>query len=155
LSSETIALLSQSELPEPDTFPGPIAFDCMPTAGSFEATLEREVARVLGSGVEVAATSVQVPTFVGEGSVLAVQTARAVSPDEARGLLEKAIGVELWATGRTPTTRDTAGRDRVLVGPVRRDPSHERSLLLWIAADGLQLVASEVVRIAETRLRLN
>jgi aspartate-semialdehyde dehydrogenase len=127
----------------------------MPTGGSFEETLEREVARVLASGVEVAATCVQVPTFVGEGSVLAVQAERPLSPDEARGLLEKALGVELWETGRTPTTRDTAGRDRVLVGSVRRDPSHERGLLLWIATDGLRLVASEVVKIAETRLRLN
>ena len=156
LSSETIALLSQSELPDSDTFPGPVAFDCMPIGGDgFETALRRDVPRALGRAIEITATGVQVPTFVGEGSALAVETAEPLSPDEALGLLEKAEGVELWGGDLAPTTRDTAGSDNVLVGSVRKDPSRDRSLLLWVATDGLRLVASEVVKIAETRLRLN
>jgi len=155
LSAETIALLSQSEPPESDTFPGPVAFDCLPIASDLEDSLRRDVARALGADVEIAATGVQVPTFVGEGSVLAVQTREPLSVGDARSLLEKAEGVELWGGERAPTTRDTAGSDRVMVGNLRADPSHERGLLLWVAADGLRLVAAEVVKIAETRLRLN
>lgn len=165
LSSETIALLSQSETPESDVFSAPVAFDCLPWAGdgrtgesgdtSFEACLRRDARRLLGSQIELAVTSVQVPTFVGEGSALAIQTGRPLSVEDARGCLEKAAGVELWERNRAPSTRDTTGRDLVLVGRVRRDPSCERGLLLWLATDGLRLVASEVVRIAETRLRLN
>ena len=165
LSSETIALLSQTEVPESDAFSAPVAFDCLPWTGDgltgeagdtdFETGLRRDVRRLLGSETEVAVTSVQVPTFVGEGSALAIQTARPLSVEDARGVLEKAAGVELWDHDRAPSTRDTAGRDRVLVGRVRRDPSCERGLLLWLATDGLRLVASEVVRIVETRLRLN
>jgi aspartate-semialdehyde dehydrogenase len=155
LSSETIALLSQSELPESDTFPSPVAFACLPIPRAFEDTLRRDVAWSLAKPIEIAVSSVQVPTFVGEGSALTIQTARPVSPDEACGLLEKAEGVELWGSERIPTTRDTAGSDQVLVGNVRSDPSRERGLQLWIATDGLRLVACEVVKIAETRLRLN
>ena len=165
LSSETIALLSQSEMPESDTFSAPVAFDCVPWTGDgltaeeddtdFEVGLRRDVRRLLDSETDLAVTSIQVPTFVGEGSVLAIQTARPLSVEDARGILEKAPGVDLSDPGRAPSTREAAGRDRVLVARVRRDPSCERGLLLWLATDGLRLVASEVLRIVETRLRLN
>jgi len=53
-----------------------------------------------------------------------------------------------------PSTRAAAGRDAVLVGRVRRDPSRERSLLLWLAADLLRLSAVNAVRLATPRLRM-
>jgi aspartate-semialdehyde dehydrogenase len=165
LSGETIALLSQTEAPASEVFPGPVAFDCVAGAGGaeregegteFEARVADELARLLSSPLEVAVSSVQVPTFVGEGSSLAVLTEDTLPLTDALASLEKAAGVELWsAASGPPSTRDSAGRDEVLVGRVRRDASHERGLLLWLVADGLQLVASEVVRLAETRLRLN
>ncbi len=166
LSAETIALLSQTEPPEPETFAVPVAFDCVPVTGAgateeggataFEARLRSDVRRLLDRPFEIAVASVQVPTFVGEGSMLAIQTRTPLSVDDALALLEKAAGIELWGAGEgAPSTRDTAGRDQVLVGRVRRDPSHDRGLLLWVATDGLRLVAAEVVRLAETRLRLN
>jgi aspartate-semialdehyde dehydrogenase len=166
LSSETIALLSQSEPPEPELFPNPVAFDCLPATGAldedsggatlFESRLRADLARLLGPELEVAVTAVQVPTFVGEGSALAIQTQRKLSVEDAMAALEKAPGVELWSRAeRSPSTRDASGSPRVLVGRVRRDPSHERGLLLWLAADGLRLVASNVAKLAETRLRLN
>ena len=174
LSTETIALLSQSEAPEPKLFPSVVAFDCMPATGLFcenaendasgegdrvtvfESRLRADVLRLLGAELEVAVTGVQVPTFVGEGSALAVQTRLPLSVEDAMAALEKAPGVELWASkDASPSTRDSAGCPDVLVGRVRRDPSHERGLLLWLAADGLRLVASNVAKLAETRLRLN
>jgi aspartate-semialdehyde dehydrogenase len=166
LSTETIALLSQVEAPETDVFAAPVAFDCLPAEGGldsdepgathFEVRLANEVRRLLDPAPQIAVTSVQVPTFVGEGSTLAIQTAAPVSVADALAALEKATGVELWDAGDgAPSTRDTAGRGEVLVGRVRRDPSHERGLLLWLATDGLRLAASEVVALAETRLRLN
>ena len=165
LSSETIALLSQAEVPDSDVFPAPVAFDCLPWTGSgspgengetdFESGLRRDVERMLGPEVALSVSSVQVPTFVGEGSTLTLRTGRPLTLEETRGLLEKAEGVELWDSDRAPSTRDTAGRDRVLVGRVRVDPGSEGSLQLWLATDGLRLVAAEVVRIVETRLRLN
>ena len=54
-----------------------------------------------------------------------------------------------------PSTRDATGSTDALVGRVRTDPSHERGLLLWIATDGLCLTASNVVKLAEARLRVN
>jgi aspartate-semialdehyde dehydrogenase len=170
LSAESIALLSQREAPESDVFAGPVAFDCLAEANAgahapgaaaesgtsaLEAGLRAHLARLLDREAVLAVTGVQVPTFVGEGSSLAVETRRPLSVEDAMSAIDKAEGVELWAGEDAPSTRDTAGRDDALVGRVRRDPSRENGLLLWIATDGLRLVASEVVGVAEMRLRLN
>lgn len=166
LSAETIALLSQTESPAPEVFPGPVAFDCMPVAqtlanaggeggvSSLESKLAAELARLLGDQIQIAVTGVQVPTFLGEGSSLAVETRARLSVGDAMAVLDKTAGLELWAAGEgAPSTRDTAGRDDALVGRVRRDPTCETGLLLWLATDGLRLVAAEVVALAELRFR--
>jgi aspartate-semialdehyde dehydrogenase len=171
LSAETIALLSQTEPPGPDVFPGPVAFDCLPGAlgadraqeaaeeggaTALERRLRAELARLVDDAPGFAISAVQVPTFVGEGSSLAVELRSRISVDDAMAALEKAQGVELWAAGDgAPSTRDSAGREDALVGRVRRDPSRENGLLLWVATDGLRLAAAEVVGLAEMRLRLN
>jgi aspartate-semialdehyde dehydrogenase len=53
-------------------------------------------------------------------------------------------------TGDYPLAIDAAGRDEVLVGRVRRDPSHERCLNLWIVGDNLRKgAATNAVQVAE------
>jgi len=109
-----------------------------------------------GDGPRIAVNAVQVPTFVAEGSTLAIQTERPLSPSEAADLLEKADGVKLWEGGESgPSTRDAAAEDVALVGRLRLDESTENGLLLWVTADPLRLAASNAVKLAETRLRLN
>ena len=59
-----------------------------------------------------------------------------------------------WSTtprnGLYPTALDAAGRDDVLVGRIRRDPSHERCLNLWIVGDNLRKgAATNAVQVAE------
>ena len=69
-------------------------------------------------------------------------------------MLAAAPGIELWrAEASGQTLRAAAGRDRVLVGRVRRDPTRERGLLLWIASDVLRLSAATAVEVAVARLR--
>ena len=166
LSSETLAILSQREVPEPSLFRGQVAFDCVPTVGQStpgaggatapETLLVRDLQRLLGRAVPIAAIFVQIPTFVGDGSALAVETERPLAPEELVGIFEKAPGVELWTQDDIgPTTRDTIGRDTAMVGRVRRDPSCENGLLLWVAADALRLAASNAVKLAEARLHVH
>jgi aspartate-semialdehyde dehydrogenase len=159
LSQETIALLSQSEPPVSQVFPRGVAFDCAQAsshelAGEAEAPEERaaaELRRLLGTDLRLALSAVQVPTFVGDGGSLSVETARPLAIEEAVAALEKAPGVELWIGDAQPCTRDTAGREDVLVGRPRRDLSVENGLQLWIAADGLGVVASNVAKLLEAR----
>ena len=166
LSGQTIALLSQRPIADSEVFPGQLAFDCqahaaMPgeagpddgvTAG--EARLASALRRLLGPDVGLAATSVQVPTFAGEASTLAVETERALAPGPAARVLEDAPGVEVWRGPGGPGMRDVVGRDVVVVGRVRRDGSlgdEDRGLLLWLVADPVRLAASNAVKLARAR----
>jgi aspartate-semialdehyde dehydrogenase len=161
LSTETIALFNQQELPETPHFGRPVAFDLLPAIGEVEedgstaaeSALARDVRRLVGEHVGVAVSSVRVPTFAGDAASLWIETDTPLDPREARTLLAKAPGVELWdLDAEGPNTRATAGRDVVLVGRLRRDPSCERALLLWLAADTLHLAAVNGVKLAEARL---
>ena len=52
--------------------------------------------------------------------------------------------------GLYPLAVDAAGRDEVLVGRIRRDPSHERCLNLWVVGDNLRKGAAlNAVQLAE------
>jgi aspartate-semialdehyde dehydrogenase len=52
--------------------------------------------------------------------------------------------------GRYPMASEAAGRDDVLVGRIRRDPSHERCLNLWLVGDNLRKgAATNAVQVAE------
>ena len=54
------------------------------------------------------------------------------------------------ANGLYPTSLDAAGRDDVLVGRIRSDPSHERCLNLWIVGNNLRKgAATNAVQVAE------
>jgi aspartate-semialdehyde dehydrogenase len=82
-----------------------------------------------------------------------LQTRSEIEPDEVRELLRNAPGVELVddpARNGYPTALAGAGRDEVLVGRIRRDPSHPRALNLWVVSDNLlKGAATNAVQIAE------
>lgn len=164
LYQESIALFNQEELPEPSIFRRPVAFDCLPAVGALaeQGDTEREqsvagaLGRLLASPARFAFTVLQVPVFVGFGASLAVEAEHALDPKEAAALLAQAPGVELWdGEDDGLTVRAVAGREEVWVARLRRDPSTEQGLLLWIAADVLRVAAANAVRLAVARLRLH
>ena len=163
LSRETLALFNQRELPDPDVFGRPVAFDCIPEIGEVapDGSTEREsglaaaVGRLLGADVAIAVQAVQMPTFSGDGTTFALETERPADPAAVTELLRKSANIELEDPERGPTTRAAAGRDEVLVGRVRSDPSRPGGLLLWVAADSLRLAAANAVRLVEARLRIH
>jgi len=160
LYNESIALFNQEEALEPEVFGRPVAFDCLPVLGEVDSagasSRERAtadgLARLLGEDVGVGLTHLQVPTFVGFGASVALETERALDPALAEGVLGKAPGLERWDDAPDGATlRAAAGRDAVLVGRVRRDPSAETGLLLWLACDTLRLAAANAVALAAAR----
>jgi aspartate-semialdehyde dehydrogenase len=161
LYQESIAIFSQQSPPESTVFPGPVAFDCMSGAEGLDAdglapresALIRDLALLLGDEVKIATTLVQVPIFVGVGAALCIETERDFDIGEVEDWFRKAPGVDLAAdTDCAPTTRAVVGRDSVLVGRMRVDPSAERGLQLWLAADPLRLAASHAIQLAVLRL---
>jgi aspartate-semialdehyde dehydrogenase len=161
---EQAAAVLGGDTPKPEVFPHQVAFNVIPQVETFSegddyTTEERKVMdetrKILGAGDElgVSSTCVRVPVLTGHSESVNVQTRGAMSPDECRELLAGTPGivvVDAPAEGIYPLAIDAAGRDEVLVGRIRRDPSHERCLNLWVVGDNLRKgAATNAVQIAE------
>ena len=113
-----------------------------------------ETRKILGrDDIGISATCVRVPVLVGHSESINVQTREPLAPEECRELLAGApsvVVVDDPADGLYPLAIDVAGRDEVLVGRIRRDPSHERCLNMWVVGDNLRKgAATNAVQVAE------
>jgi len=163
LHSQAAAVLDAQELPVPSVYPHQIAFNVLPQVETFkdgddysteERKLMAETRKILGApDLGVSATCARVPVYTGHSESINVQTRDPLSPDECRALLASAPGVvvvDAPADGLYPLAVDAAGRDEVLVGRIRRDPSHEHCLNLWVVGDNLRKGAAlNAVQLAE------
>jgi len=149
LESEVVALLNGEE-PEPSESSHRMGFNLVPQVGevvaggytSEEVAVGAELRRLLDApDLRATATVVRVPIFYTHSVAVNLQTSRKLAPDEARALLREAAGVKvLDAPGERvyPMPMLVVNDDAVLVGRIREDPSQERGLDLFIAADNLR-----------------
>jgi aspartate-semialdehyde dehydrogenase len=163
LHDQTRAVLEADELAPPQVYPHQIAFNVLPQVETFvdgddytteERKVMRETRKILGEpDLPVSATCARVPVYTGHSESINVQTRDPLSPAECRELLAGAPGVIVVddpADGIYPLPIDAAGRDDVLVGRIREDPSHERCLNLWVVGDNLRKgAATNAVQVAE------
>jgi aspartate-semialdehyde dehydrogenase len=164
LQEQSRAVLA-GEPVEAEVFPHQVAFNVLPQVERFSegddyTTEERKVMaetrKIFGVGeseLAISATCVRVPVVTGHSESVNVQTRRALSVAECRELLSAAPGVVVVDSPSDavyPLAIDVAGRDDVLVGRIRRDPSHERCLNLWVVGDNLRKgAATNAVQLAE------
>lgn len=144
-----------------EKFPEPIAFNVIPFAGSLvddgtdetdeEQKLRFESRKILGlPDLAVAGTCVRVPVFTGHSLSINARFARPLSPERAREILADAPGVTLTDV---PTPLAAAGVDPSLVGRIRRDPTVDNGLALFVSGDNLRKGAAlNTIQIAETLL---
>jgi aspartate-semialdehyde dehydrogenase len=162
LHRQAEAIIEAKELPAPAVYPHQIAFNVLPQVETFkdgddytteERKCMRETSKILGQDIGVSATCARVPVFTGHSVSANVQTREPLEPQGCRDLLSAAPGLVVIddpANGLYPTALDAAGRDDVLVGRIRRDPSHERCLNLWIVGNNLRKgAATNAVQVAE------
>ncbi|MDQ3644217.1 MAG: aspartate-semialdehyde dehydrogenase [Actinomycetota bacterium] len=163
LHEQARAVIEARELPAPAVYPHQIAFNALPQVEVFKdgddyTTEERkmiaETRKILGSPeLGVSATCVRIPVHTGHSESVNVQTRDMLSPEECRELLSGAPGVRVIddpGNGLYPTAIDAAGQDHVLVGRIRRDPSHDHCLNLWVVGDNLRKgAATNAVQVAE------
>jgi aspartate-semialdehyde dehydrogenase len=163
LKAQTRAALDGEPLPEPTVYPHPIAFNVLGGAGTFaegedhtdeERKMMFETRKILGDqDIAINVTCARVPVIASHSESVTLQTRKPLSVEQARELLEGAAGLEVVddpATNAYPTALDGAGRDEVFVGRLRRDPSHERGLCLWVVSDNLlKGAATNAVQLAE------
>lgn len=141
-----------------DNFAQPIAFNVLPHAGDFvddglgetneEQKLRNESRKILGlPDLAVAVTCVRVPVFAGHSLSINARFARAITPERALEVLSGAAGVEVVDV---PTPLQAAGADACYVGRVRRDPTVEHGLSLFVSGDNLRKGAAlNTIQIAE------
>jgi len=163
LKEQTAAILKGKEA-KAEVFPHQVAFNVVPQVETFKegddyTTEERKVMgetrKILDVGEEVgiSATCVRVPVVTGHSESVNVQTKKDLSPEDCRELLSDAPGLVVLddpGAGVYPLPIAVEGRDEVLVGRIRRDPSHERCLNLWVVGDNLRKgAATNAVQVAE------
>jgi aspartate-semialdehyde dehydrogenase len=167
LSREVQAVADQSaalaidgsalSFPAPQKFAKTIAFNVLPYAGAYagdegwtdeELKLVNESRKILElPNLKVAGTCVRVPVYTGHSLSLNAEFARPLSVARATELLARAAGV---AVVDVPTPLEATGKDPSYVGRIRRDPTVEHGLVLFVCNDNLRKGAAlNAVQIAE------
>jgi aspartate-semialdehyde dehydrogenase len=158
LEAQTRADLNGEPLPAPQVYPHPIAFNVLGGAGNFvdgddhtdeERKMMFETRKILGDeSIAINVTCARVPVRNCHSESVTLQTREPLSVEEARRLLSGMAGLTMVEP--YPTALGSAGRDDVFVGRLRRDPSHERGLCLWVVSDNLlKGAATNAIQIAE------
>jgi aspartate-semialdehyde dehydrogenase len=92
-------------------------------------------------------TCVRVPVFTGHSLSINARFSREISPERAYEILAKAPGV---VVDEIPTPLKSAGTNPTLVGRIRRDPTVENGLALFVSGDNLRKGAAlNAIQIAE------
>jgi aspartate-semialdehyde dehydrogenase len=164
LANDSAALAhdgSALDFPPPQKFAAPIAFNVLPYAGSYagdegftdeELKLRNESRKILEiPNLRVAGTCVRVPVYTGHSLSLNVEFDRPISVGRAKEILARAPGVVVTDV---PTPLMAAGKDACFVGRIRKDPSADNGLILFVSNDNLRKGAAlNAVQIAELLAR--
>jgi aspartate-semialdehyde dehydrogenase len=146
---------------KPEQFTKQITFNVIPHIDVFmddgstkeEWKMAVETRKILDPDIAVSATCVRVPVFIGHAEAVNVEFSRPVSEEAAREALRNApsvVVVDHRADEGYVTPAEAAGEDCVYVSRIRRDPTVEHGLSLWVVADNLRKGAAlNAVQIAE------
>ncbi len=147
--------------PTIENFTKRMAFNVIPHIDVFMADgstkeewkMVQETKKVLDADIEVMATCVRVPVFVGHAEAVHMEFERPISEKQARAALACAPGVEVVDErddGGYITPMECTGDDAVFVSRIRRDPTVNNGLALWVVSDNLRKGAAlNAVQIAE------
>jgi aspartate-semialdehyde dehydrogenase len=125
-----------------------------------EMKLVNETHKILGdASIGITATAIRIPVVGGHSESVNLEFEKPYVIAELRELLEQTPGVivkDKPASNEYPMPIDAEGKDAVFVGRMRRDPSIENGLNLWIVSDNLRKgAATNTVQIAEYLIEHN
>jgi aspartate-semialdehyde dehydrogenase len=144
------------DFPAPEKWPVPIAHNVVPMNYEVvedgyteeEVKLRDESRKILEiPDLLVSGTCVRVPVYTGHSLSINAGFERELSVDAATELLSGAPGVVVTDV---PNPVEATGRDPVFVGRIRRDPTVEHGLALFVTGDNLRKGAAlNTIQIAE------
>ena len=112
-----------------------------------------EVQKILDPDIQVNATCVRVPVFIGHSEAVNVEFEKPITAQRARAILREAPGVlviDKHEDGGYITPIECAGEDATYVSRIRKDPTVEHGLCMWVVSDNLRKGAAlNAVQIAE------
>jgi aspartate-semialdehyde dehydrogenase len=138
-----------------------IAFNVIPHIAEFldsgytkeEWKMMVEVQKILDPDILVNVTCVRVPVFIGHSEAVTIEFERPITAEKARSILREAPGVlvvDKREDGGYITPVECAGEDATYVSRIRKDPTVEHGLTMWVVSDNLRKGAAlNAVQIAE------
>ncbi|MCG3175800.1 MAG: Aspartate-semialdehyde dehydrogenase [Candidatus Omnitrophica bacterium] len=146
----------------PQVFPHQIAFNLFSHNSAIkdegyneeELKMIKETYKIFHTDkIKVTATTVRVPVYRAHSEAIYVEFAKEPDLAEVRRILESAPGVRIVDDREKnyfPMPIEASGKDDVLVGRIRRDPTSPKGLWLFVAGDQLRKGAAlNAVQIAE------
>jgi aspartate-semialdehyde dehydrogenase len=146
---------------DPKVFSKQIAFNVIPAIGEFrddgytdeEAKMWNETHKIIDPDIALTVTCVRVPVMVGHSEAVNIEFHEPLDEDDAREILREAPGllvVDKREAGGFITPKEVQGEFPVYVSRIRRDPTVENGLSMWVVADNLRKGAAlNAVQIAE------
>ena len=148
LDQQTRSLFTGTPKPA-EVLPRPIAYNIIPqidviTNSGYtgeELKMNLELKKILDPEIELSATCVRVPVFVGHCSCVHVEFENKFSTSDALKIWQKTKGLKVTDAEDHmdyATPLDAAGEDDVLVSRLRQDMSLPNGLVFWTASDNLR-----------------
>jgi len=146
---------------EAKKFPKRIAFNLIPQIDVFmddgftkeEWKMTVETKKILDPKIDLVATCVRVPVFVSHSEAVHIEFERPLSAEEARDILREAPGCLVYdkrEPGGYVTPYEATGEDATYISRIRKDPTVENGLAMWVVSDNLRKGAAlNAVQIAE------
>jgi aspartate-semialdehyde dehydrogenase len=146
---------------ECEKFTKQIAFNVIPHIDVFlddgytkeEWKMMVEVQKILDPDIQVVATCVRVPVFIAHSEAVFLEFEKPITAQRARAILREAPGclvVDKHEDGGYITPVEAAGEDATYISRIRKDPTVEHGLSLWVVSDNLRKGAAlNAVQIAE------
>ncbi len=145
----------------PEVFSKQIVFNTIPQIDVFmddgqtkeEWKMAVETAKIMETDIQVNATCVRVPVFIGHAVAVHAELNQSIEPKKARQLWRDMEGVsviDLQSELEFVTQAEIAGEDDVYISRVRKDTTRANGLNFWCVADNLRKGAAlNSVQIAE------
>jgi aspartate-semialdehyde dehydrogenase len=150
--------------PEPKKFSKQIAFNIIPHIDVFmedgftkeEWKMKVETKKILDPKIQLSATCVRVPVFVGHSEAVHIELEKPLTAAEARDILRESPGIIVLDTrepGGYATPIDATGEWATYVSRIREDSIFENGLAFWCVSDNLRKGAAlNAIQIAELLL---